>query len=74
MSPLRIATNANLFVLYYNNPVASKSKERKGGDSDPTSKAYHLTKLFMSGIHLHLIQLYLASGLGVVKQGLDRQI
>jgi hypothetical protein len=26
MSPLRIATNANLFVLYYNNPVASRKK------------------------------------------------
>lgn len=30
MSPLRIATNANQFVLSYNNPVASKSKEREG--------------------------------------------
>lgn len=43
-------------------------------ESDPISKAYglrHLTKLLMSGIHLHLILLSLASGLGVVKQGVS---
>lgn len=60
------------FVL----PEVGKRKrlDNYRADSDPTSKAYglgHLTKLLMSGIHLHLILLSLASGLGVVKQGVS---
>ncbi|KAH0709858.1 hypothetical protein KY284_011285 [Solanum tuberosum] len=61
------------FVLPFVGGVGKRKRlDNYRADSDPTSKAYglgHLTKLLMSGIHLHLILLSLASGLGVVKQG-----
>lgn len=46
MSPLRIATNANLFVLYYNNPVASKSKVR-GRDQRLPIQRIRIIRLYM---------------------------
>ncbi|KAH0644769.1 hypothetical protein KY284_032653 [Solanum tuberosum] len=64
---------ASSFVLPFVGEVGKRKRlDNYRANSDPTSKAYglgHLTKLWMRGIHLHLILLSLASGLGVVKQG-----
>ncbi|KAH0706217.1 hypothetical protein KY285_010712 [Solanum tuberosum] len=72
-SPFNFETAS--FVLPFVGGVGKRKRlDNYRADSDPTSKAYglgHLTKLLMSGIHLLLILLSLASGLGVVKQGVS---
>ncbi|KAK4341392.1 hypothetical protein RND71_039893 [Anisodus tanguticus] len=70
----RAPATSKQLPLYFREVEKRKRLDNYRADSYPTSKAYglrHLTKLLMSAIHLHLILLSLASGLGVVKQGVS---